>query len=80
VGSAEAGSQVVKVDPRQISQICPDCGNIAKKDLSIRWHSCQCGCELHRDVAAARVILSRGLATLSNQPVDAPALTVGSNH
>lgn len=72
--AVEAGSRVVKVDPRQTSQICPDCGAIAKKDLSVRWHSCPCGCELHRDTAAAKVILSRGLATLSNQPVEATPL------
>jgi putative transposase len=58
--AVEAGSQVVKVDPHYTSQTCPDCGNIAKKDLAVRWHSCPCGCELHRDVAAAKVILARG--------------------
>ncbi len=72
--AVEAGSRVVKVDPRFTSQTCPNCGSIAKKDLAVRWHSCPCGCELHRDVAAARVILSRGLATLRNQPVDATPL------
>ena len=44
-----AGSQVVEVDPRHTSQICPDCGAVAKKELSVRWHSCPCGCEMHRD-------------------------------
>lgn len=66
-----AGSLVIKVDPRHTSQTCPDCGNIRKKELSERWHSCDCGSSMPRDVAAARVILSRGLATVSNQPVEA---------
>jgi putative transposase len=73
----EAGSKLVKVDPRHTSQICPDCGAIAKKDLAVRRHSCPCGCEMHRDVAAAKVILSRGLATLGIQSVDAPPFTAG---
>jgi putative transposase len=71
------GSKLVKVDPRYTSQTCPACGNIAKKDLAVRWHSCPCGCELHRDVAAAKIILSRGLATLGNQSVDAPGFSRG---
>jgi putative transposase len=67
----KAGSLVVKVDPRHTSQECPDCGRVRKKELSERWHSCECGSSLPRDVAAARVILSRGLATVSNQSVEA---------
>ncbi len=56
-----AGSKLVKLDPRYTSQTCPDCDTIAKKELSQRWHSCDCGSSMHRDVAAALVILSRGL-------------------
>lgn len=67
----KAGSLLIKVDPRRTSQECPDCSNIRKKELSERWHECECGSSLPRDVAAARVILSRGLATVSNQPVEA---------
>lgn len=69
-----AGSRVVEVDARYTSQICPKCDAVAKKELSVRWHSCPCGCELHRDVAAALVILSRGLSTLRNQSVEATPL------
>ena len=54
-----AGSRMVEVDPRFTSQICPECGQVAKKNLSQRTHSCDCGCVLDRDVAAAKVILSR---------------------
>jgi putative transposase len=73
----EAGSKLVKVDPRHTSQICPECGNIRKKELSERWHSCDCGSSMHRDIAAAKVILSRGLATLGNQSIDAPPFRAG---
>jgi len=69
-----AGSKLIKVVPQYTSQICPDCGAVAKKDLAVRWHSCPCGCEMHRDTAAAIVIMSRGLSTLSNQSVEATPL------
>lgn len=45
--------QVVRVDPRYTSQVCSGCGTIRKKELSERWHSCECGCELDRDHNAA---------------------------
>jgi len=72
-----AGSKLIKVGPQYTSQICPDCGAVAKKDLAVRWHSCPCGSEMHRDTAAAIVILRRGLASLSNQSVDAPGFSRG---
>jgi putative transposase len=69
-----AGSQVVEVDPHQTSQICPQCGSIRKKELSERWHKCDCGYECHRDIAAALVILARGLSSIGTQSVAATAL------
>ena len=48
----EAGRKIVKVDSKFTSQICSSCGAIVKKELKDRWHSCDCGCELHRDVNA----------------------------
>lgn len=57
----EAGRRVLKVDPRNTSQVCSSCGRIVKKELSQRWHSCECGCELHRDVNAAINILKRAV-------------------
>jgi putative transposase len=57
--AASAGAHLIKVDPKFTSQTCPECGTIAKKALAERVHSCSCGCILDRDVAAARVILSR---------------------
>ena len=55
----EAMRKVVKVDPKFTSQVCSGCGAIVKKELSERWHSCECGCELHRDVNAAINILTK---------------------
>lgn len=57
--AANAGGVVVLVDPRGTSQTCPECGTIARKPLTQRRHICDCGCDLDRDVAAARVILQR---------------------
>ncbi len=64
----EAGTLVVEVNPQQTSQRCPECGAIRKKELWERWHQCPCGCSMHRDTAAALVILSRGLATVGSIP------------
>lgn len=57
----EAGRKVVKVNPAYTSQECSECGQIKPKKLSERWHSCDCGCSLHRDVNAARNILRRAI-------------------
>lgn len=57
----KAGGKVVEVDPKYTSQICPECGTVAKKDLSQRRHECACGCDMDRDHAAAVVILSRAM-------------------
>ena len=48
------------------SQECPKCDAIVKKSLSTRTHACQCGCVMPRDHASARIILSRGLATVGH--------------
>lgn len=61
--AAEAGRQVIAVDPRNTSQICSGCGCIVKKPLSQRWHTCpECGTSLHRDINAAINILRRAVA------------------
>ncbi len=60
VKAAEAGRTLLKVDPKFTSQICSRCGQVRKKDLSERWHQCDCGAELDRDVNAAINILDRG--------------------
>ena len=65
VKAEEAGRTLIKVNPKFTSQICSTCGTVRKKDLSERWHSCDCGAELDRDVNAAMNILARGYNTLS---------------
>jgi putative transposase len=60
VKAAWAGRRMIKVNPDYTSQICPGCGAVKKKELSERWHTCACGTEMDRDVAAAINILERG--------------------
>ena len=57
-----------KVDSRKTSQICPSCGiETGKKELSERTHVCSnCGYTTDRDVAAAQVVLVRGLAAVGH--------------
>lgn len=57
-----------KVDSRKTSQICPNCGvETGKKELSERTHVCSnCGYTTDRDVAAAQVVLVRGLAAVGH--------------
>jgi putative transposase len=58
----------LKVDSNKTSQICPNClVETGKKELSQRIHSCQhCGYTTDRDVAAAQVVLIRGLAAVGH--------------
>lgn len=42
------------------SQVCSGCGTVKKKELSERWHSCECGCELDRDHNATINVLRLG--------------------
>ena len=65
VKAAWAGRTVVFVDPSRTSQLCPNCGAVRKKTLDERWHSCECGCELDRDTASAKVILDLGRKQLA---------------
>jgi putative transposase len=58
-----------KVDAKKTNQICPTCLNeTGKKELSERVHSCHnCGYTTDRDVAAAQVVLQRGLAAVGHR-------------
>ena len=58
--AANAGTSVLFVNPTYTSQICSGCGMVRKKELSERWHSCECGTELDRDHNAAINILRLG--------------------
>jgi putative transposase len=57
-----------KVSAHKTSQICPSCGvETGKKELSDRVHSCpSCVYTTDRDVAAAQVVLIRGLAAVGH--------------
>jgi putative transposase len=62
--AAEAGRELVKVDPRGTSQRCV-CGAPNPKILSQRWHHCEsCGLSVPRDHASALEILRLGLSLL----------------
>lgn len=49
-----AGGQLIEFSTRttKLSQTCL-CGKVEKKDLSERWHSCQCGADMQRDLFSA---------------------------
>ena len=61
-----AGGMMIKIDPKGTSQTCPCCGTIVRKHLSERRHICSCGANMHRDHAAAVVILQKGLEEIQN--------------
>ena len=63
-----AGRSMRKVNPAYTSQTCSVCGTVRKKDLSERWHSCECGAELDRDVNAAINILVGGYQQAETLP------------
>ncbi|MFA5766159.1 MAG: transposase, partial [Bacilli bacterium] len=62
----DAGRKVVLVNPAYTSQMCSSCGQIVKKDLSIRVHDCPyCGLSMDRDLNAAKNILRLGLQSVA---------------
>ena len=64
-----AGKSLIKVNPKNTSQICSFCGSYVQKDVSVRLHTCNCGLSLDRDYNAALNILNRGIGHPS-QPVE----------
>lgn len=60
VKAEEAGRIVIEVPAKYTSQICSQCGEIVKKELSCRIHSCSCGLNIDRDHNAALNILRFG--------------------
>jgi len=68
----------LKVNKDYTSQICPNCNtHTGKKDLSERTHRCSnCGYTTNRDVAAAQVIVQRGISAVG-QPVESKIASGG---
>ena len=61
-----AGMKVTKIDPRNTSKECSNCGNIKDMPLSMREYDCdRCGMQLDRDINASINILKR--ATLGQR-------------
>ncbi len=72
--AAGAGRTLLKVSPYATSQVCSSCGTVRKKTLEERWHSCNCGAEMDRDVNAAKNILVLGQQQLGGKrPTSATA-------
>jgi putative transposase len=67
--AAEAGRELVLVNPAYTSRTCSHCGRIFE-DLTLadRWVECECGLSLDRDINAARNILKRALQNRGGQP------------
>lgn len=58
--AADAGREVIQVDPKGTSQNCSSCGETVKKSLAVRIHRCpHCGLEMDRDENAARNIAAK---------------------
>jgi len=61
----EAGKIAVGVDPRGTTQRCSGCGEIVRKDLSMRIHDCPaCGLIMDRDQNAGCNIKALGLSAV----------------
>jgi len=63
--AGKAGLLTVEVKAHNTTQECSSCGTIVKKKLSERWHKCDCGLSIDRDLNAAINIKNRAVG----QPV-----------
>jgi len=60
--AVSAGGKVVKVNPKNTSQVCSNCLNVAPKKLKDRWHECEhCNLSIDRDTNSAILIKKVGL-------------------
>ena len=76
-----AGRELVKVNPRNTLQACSGCGELVRKALAARWHSCpSCGCELDRDHNAAKNILNIGSGRAFGEPMPTGAASNREPH
>ncbi len=73
-----AGKMCKTVNPKGTSQECSKCGEIVKKDLSVRIHHClKCGLKICRDLNASYNILRLGLQSLGIQSLEATSKRSG---
>ena len=68
-----AGIEVIKINPKNTSQICSRCGRKVRKSLAIRTHKCSCGLVIDRDYNSALLIKKLGLGQ-SFEPLELEAL------
>jgi putative transposase len=62
-----AGLRIIKVDARNTSKECSNCGIIQEMPLSIREYNCsRCGMQMDRDINASINILNRALNSASS--------------
>lgn len=71
-----AGVQVVKVEARNTTQKCSQCGKIVRKSLAVRIHKCSCGFTANRDYNSALNILRQGLSEFT--PVETEPLLLSN--
>ena len=55
------GVGYTKVKAAGTSQECPQCGSKVTKTIKDRWHRCECGCSMPRDIASGIVIKHRAV-------------------
>jgi len=59
--AASASRLIIRVNPKNTSQMCSQCGKIVKKELSVRVHNCpHCNLEIDRDFNSALNLLKLG--------------------
>jgi putative transposase len=71
-----AGGRLLKVDPRNTTQNCSQCGEYVKKSLSDRMHKCpRCGLKMDRDLNASKNILKIGRGPPESKPAEEKTTT-----
>lgn len=62
-----ADRKIIKVNPRNTSKMCSNCGKLVNKKLSDRIHNCRCGLVMDRDINASKNILRAGQVLLKGE-------------
>jgi len=62
-----ADRKIIKINPRNTSKMCSNCGKLVNKKLSDRIHNCKCGLVMDRDINASKNILRAGQALLKGE-------------